>query len=240
MEPTSGPGPFVIYDCCLVRSAIGRACANLRELVDAMRTVPDTVLTHHMMYCALEDHFELYEFPNDIARWAWEALGDHALAEQLGLVDPYRFADVAALRTSLLEILEQRLWTLDRIPWSRPGLELHLIESRLLAFDTGHRVHTIEELERAIEQMSLRSLFYHVHAARRRTGNTTDDFSAWLQTAGAPEGLIRRIQAIDFYFLNLSQLRRELLAAFQGAPYDGVPLGPPRQTARIAALAGTP
>ena len=26
-----------------------------------------------MMRCALEDYFELYEFPNDLARWSWEA-----------------------------------------------------------------------------------------------------------------------------------------------------------------------
>ena len=38
----------------------------------------------------LEDHFELYEFPNDLARWCWTVLGDHVLGEQLGLIDPYR------------------------------------------------------------------------------------------------------------------------------------------------------
>ena len=37
-----------------------------------------------MMRCALEDHFELHEFPNDLARWCWDALGDHVLGEQLG------------------------------------------------------------------------------------------------------------------------------------------------------------
>ncbi len=49
-----------------------------------------------MMRCALEDHFELYEFPNDLARWCWTALGDHVLGEQLGLVDPYRQPSTAA------------------------------------------------------------------------------------------------------------------------------------------------
>ena len=50
-----------------------------------------------MMRCALEDHFELYEFPNDLARWCWTALGDNVLGEQLGLVDPYRQPSTAAL-----------------------------------------------------------------------------------------------------------------------------------------------
>ena len=62
--------------------------------------------------------------------------------------------------------------------------------------------------------MSLRSLFFHVHEARRRTGNVTDDFSLWLEQREANPSLVARLRAIDFYFLNLSQLRRELMEVF--------------------------
>ncbi len=62
--------PFQLWDCSLTRCATGRVCTNLRELFDALRVVPDAVIEHHMYRCALEDHFELYEFPNDLARWA--------------------------------------------------------------------------------------------------------------------------------------------------------------------------
>ena len=87
--------PFEVYECSLARLATGRSCSNLRELLEAIRTVPDTVLEHHMMRCALEDHFELDEFPNEFARWCWDSLGDHLLGEQLALIDPYhlRYAD---------------------------------------------------------------------------------------------------------------------------------------------------
>jgi hypothetical protein len=40
------------YDCSLARCATGRSCSNLRELLDAVRTVPEAVLEHHMMRCA--------------------------------------------------------------------------------------------------------------------------------------------------------------------------------------------
>jgi anti-sigma factor RsiW len=63
--------------------------------------------------------------------------------------------------------------------------------------------------------MTLRSLFYHVHEARRRNAGRTDDFSLWLETCEADPALIARIRAIDFYFLNLKQLRSELAAAFR-------------------------
>ena len=178
-----------------MRCAVGRSCSNLRELLDAVRTAPDAVLEHHMMRCPLEDYFELHEFPNDLARWCWEALGDPVLGEELGLVDPYKQPSPAALRATLVETIEDRLWGLERIPWCRPGLELHLVASRVVAYDTGERIPTPAALAEAIERMSLRSLFYHIHEARRRTAGATDDFSAWLAECGASPSLVAGIRA---------------------------------------------
>jgi hypothetical protein len=206
---------FALFDCSLARCATGRVCLNMRELLDALRSVSERVLEHHLMHCALEDYFELYEFPNDLARWCWEGLADRLLAEQLGLVDPYRFPTIAELRAALVNLVEDRLWSLERVPWSRPGWGLYLVESRLIAYDTGERLTTPASLYEAIERMSLRSLFYHVHEARRRTGGRTDDFSLWLEEIGAGPQLVARLRAIDFYFLNLNQLRHELLQAFR-------------------------
>jgi hypothetical protein len=211
MEATE---PFCVMDCSMVRCATGRACSNLRELLEAIRTVPDTVLEHHMMRCALEDHFELHEFPNDLARWCWTVLEDNVLGEQLGLVDPYRQSSTAGLRAALVNVIEDRLWGLDHTPWCRPGMELHLVESHLIAYDTGKRISTPAALVEAIQRMSLRSLFYHVHDARRRTAGQSDDFSQWLEKGGAEASLITALRGIDFYFLNLSQLRQALNDAF--------------------------
>ncbi len=214
------PEPFAVFDCSLVRCPTGRACVNLRELRDALQTAPPAVIEHHMMHCVLEDHFALYEFPNDLARWCWSALGDQILAEHLGVVDPYQHASISALRDQLMEFIDERLWKLERIPWCRPGLELHLIQSRLVTYDTGERVSTPAALVESIEHMSLRSLFYHVHQARRRSGGKSDDFSQWLEGIGVGAEVVRRIRAIDFYFLNLHQLREELLAVFRETLMD--------------------
>ncbi len=206
--------PFALIDCSLARRATGRNCSNLKELLDAVRTVPDAVLEHHMMRCPLEDHFEMYEFPNDLARWCWEALGDPVLAEELGLVDPYKETSMAGLRSTLTDAIEDRLWGLDRIPWCRAGFELHLVASRLVAYDTGERIPTPAALVEAIERMSLRSLFFHVHEARRRTNGATDDFSLWLEQFETCRDLVGSLRELDFYFLNLSQLRQEILDLF--------------------------
>src|SRR5258705_11470645 len=161
--------PFALFDCNLARCAVGKSCTDLRELLDVVRTASDATLEHHMMRCALDDHFELYEFPNDLARWCWNALGDDVLGEQLGLIDPYQSPSPAALRAALINVVEERLWALDRVPWCQPGLELHLIESRVIAYATGEHFTTLAALAEAIPQLPLSSLFYHVHEARRRT-----------------------------------------------------------------------
>jgi hypothetical protein len=210
----SSDEPFALFDCSLARCASGRSCSNLRELLDAVRTSSEAVLEHHMLRCVLDDHFELYEFPNDLARWAWDALGDRLLGEQIALIDPYQFQSLAGMRTAIADVIEERLWSLERIPWCRPGLELHLVESRLIAYDTGERVDVPLALAELISRIPLRSLFYHVHEARRRTKGATDDFSSWLEAHGADALLVEQLRAIDFYFLNLNQLRGALVEAF--------------------------
>ena len=107
--------PFALFDCSLARRATGKACTNLRELLDLVVHGSDAALEHHMMHCALDDHFELYEFPNDLARWCRDALGDDVLAEQLGLIDPYQMPSIAAVRAELANVVEERLWGVDRV-----------------------------------------------------------------------------------------------------------------------------
>ena len=122
---------------------------------------------------------------------------------------------MASLRSVLVDAIEERLWGADRVPWCRPGLELHLIGSRVISYDTGERLTTPATLAETLQRLSIRSLFFHVHEARRRTGGRTDDFSAWLEKYGADNSLVAKLRAIDFYFLNLNQLRQEFIAVFR-------------------------
>ena len=101
--------------------------------------------------------------------------------------------------------------------------------SQLIAYDTGERVDTPAALLESIQRMSLRSLFYHVQDARRRTAGhaqerQSDDFSLWLEKGGADASLVAAIRAIDFYFLNLSQLRQALVEAFRHYAAEAPPL----------------
>ena len=208
--------PFVVYDCSLVMRATGQWVSNLRELLVAVQQMDSLVLQHHMTRCHLGDWFMLEEFPNDFARWCWRDLEDRAAGERLALVDPYRHLSHDALRKEIIEVLEDRLWAIGQAAPSCPaGMEFHLVGSQLVAYETGVRLETMAALAENLPQMSLRSLYYHVHDARRRRGGENNDFSAWLESTAADERLVQNIREIDFYFMNLQQLRAALMGAFQ-------------------------
>jgi hypothetical protein len=196
------------------------------------------VLEHHMTRCHLGDWFMLDEFPNDLARWCWCDLEDRAAGERLALIDPYRQPSHDALRKEIIEVIEDRLSSAQQTaPACPPGTEFHLVGSQLVAYETGVRLETMAALAENLPRMSLRSLFYHVHDARRRSGGQTDDFSAWLEAAGADARLLQGIRAIDFYFMNLRQLQATLMDVFQSqfSAFHG-PAGTPGASAPATAF----
>ncbi len=204
---------FHVFDCSLVRRAIGESVSTLRELVSAVGEMDSSAVEHHMMRCRLDDRFEMAEFPNDFARWCWEDLGDRITAERLALVNPYLHPSIDELRKEIAGAIEERLWSADFVSHPcRPGMELHLVGSQLVAYDTGLQVTSMTALAEALPRMSLRSVFYHVHDARRRSGGAADDFSSWLETIGADAQLVRSVREIDFYYLSLNQLREALVS----------------------------
>ena len=59
--------------------------------------------------------------------------------------------------------------------------------------------------------MSDSSLYYHFVEAHKRTPNRTDDFTVFLEDFDSEYiQLITAFARIDFYFLNLSELRQTL------------------------------
>ncbi len=208
--------PFAVFDCSLARLPIGRSCSNLRELLEAIRTVPDMVIEHHMTRCALADHFDLYEFPNDLARWCWDMLGDHMLAEQLGLIDPYQHESIDSLRAELVNVIEERVWEIDRVPSCPPGLELHLVGSRLIAYDTGERFSDADGVGRGDTALFARgrsSITCTLLDGGRRAIRMT--FPIGSRPTVPIAGLVARLRKIDAQFMNLNQVRDQIIDAFR-------------------------
>ncbi|MEW6665452.1 MAG: DUF5752 family protein [Thermodesulfobacteriota bacterium] len=210
--------PFEIKDCALLTRMSGLAPAlNLRELRDRISICTPDVLYHHFCETPLTPTFDYPDYRNDFAVWARRRLGDHVLAERLGMIDPYVFPSMEELRQFTLEVLDERLSEVSMIPWARQGHAFNFMQAVTVVFDTGNRVHEPHQLPSAIRLMTNGSIYFHVLEARRRDPVGMDDFSAWLQgMEGDWTRYIESILKIDVTFHTLAEIRRELVEAHSG------------------------
>lgn len=208
------PQPFAVRDCALVAIATGNRAQSLRELRDALLSLPLECVYFHFWGRLLRPRFDDTEFHNDFAVWARTALHDEVLAERLAVIDPADFVDLEALRNEVVDVIEERLDQED-MTLARRDRQFHFRRCQTVVFDTAARLRDPAALGKAIPAMSVGSIYYHVIDARRREPVRTDDFRAWLVQFGSEyELLCRRLAALDPYFSSLTDLRAELARVF--------------------------
>lgn len=202
-------------DCALIAIATGIKAQNLRELRDHVQTVHPGCLYHHFWGNLLNPRFDDPEFQNDFAVWTSRHMHELKISEKLSMVDPSIYKNIEDLRKEVLEIIEERLYQSEYIPWAKPGEEFHFIRSQIVVFDTGKSYSDPKDLISIIPTMSLGSVFYHFIDARRRTEEAKNDFSVWLKSFGDKyNGLIAELDNVDPYFTTLNDLRQEINLVF--------------------------
>jgi hypothetical protein len=207
--------PFKVKDCTLIVRMGGVAPAmNLRELRDRTAICPIECLYHHFCETLIRPSFDDPEFRNDFAVWASRQLRDRVLAEQLAIINPFAFEDIEQMRTTIVEVIDERLDEVHYVPWVAKGEEFRFLQALTIVFDTGLELKSPADFIKKLPNLSYNSLYYHFIEARRRTPEKTDDFTAWMKKFGKkPDRLIKALERIDFYFLNLAELKTALYNA---------------------------
>lgn len=217
-EKTSanGAGGFDVFDCAAITIATGRKVWTVRELRDALVTIPPSSIYHHFWGGFLAPKFREREFNNDFASWVWHEVGANALAERLAIVDPTILDDLEALRAELVDIIDDHLDLYEQLAWLPARTPFHFVRSQLVVFDTGVRAESPREMARVVPELSDGSVFYHVIDARRRPPDHVDDLRAWLSgLPGDHAAVCRRLADVDPYFTNLTELRTRLATILQ-------------------------
>jgi hypothetical protein len=198
--------PFVVRDCALVAMATGQRAQTLKELRDGIAAAGTESLYYHFWGHLLRPRFDDPEYHNDFAVWLHRALHDDLLAERMAIIDPADFDSAEALRA-----VDERLDELEYGAWARHDEQFHFRRCQTVVFDTGLRLRTPRDLAAAAGSFSPGSIFYHVIDARRREPLKMDDLRAWLGQLGpACRGICEDLAAIDPYFSNLVDLRRQI------------------------------
>jgi hypothetical protein len=141
-------------------------------------------------------------------------LGEATLGELLAGVDTMSYSTLADLRQALVDIVEGYLAERPaaRLRFAGEGGEFFFVKSIHVVMPTPHVVQSLAEFARALEQVSIRSLYYHLFDARLRVGHGTNDFSKWLEEQLGCGALAEEIRRLDLYTHTLEALRRILLA----------------------------
>jgi hypothetical protein len=209
---TTAKDPFWFRECFLMPMPIGTKVVNLRELLQALRDVSDSVIYYHLVQSRLAVSQPAVEFPNDFALWAAMALQDMALAEKLSSFDPLEYENLGQVRQAMVDIIEEYLWDLPFIPWARSGFEFHFCEASTVVIRSVISANTLQDFCQALNKVGLDSMYYHFFEARWRLETPMDDFSYWIETNFDYPELVAAIRDMDIYFYNLGEIRATLLS----------------------------
>lgn len=206
--------PFFVKDCALAVISTGESANSLAEMREILKRIPVSSIYYHFWGERLRPSFIHPEYINDFARWAHFGLHDEILAERLEIIDPIDYKDLEQLRECLLDIIERRLAETELFLASKKDEKFHFLRSVSTIFDTPIVVNYPTEWKSVMPNLSISSIFYHFIDARKRTPQAIDDFTFWfLEFKDEYSNLVNRIQHIDPYFFNLTEVKQKLIEA---------------------------
>jgi len=80
----------------------------------------------------------------------------------------------------------------------------------------GVEARTLGEFRRAVSEVDVSAIYFHMFEAHFRLHREESDFSAWMRTGLGLPDLADRIRAINPYLGSLERLRSSLLTACDG------------------------
>jgi hypothetical protein len=189
---------------------------NLQELLETVRSCPDSCIFQHTFQTLEEHHFIREGFSNDFSHWAFSACNEVGLAERLAALDVREFTSIAALRERLVNIMDSYLQKNPRAA-TRPAMEpFYLMASELVVVPTPYVARNLEEFAEGLRKVSIHGIYYHFIDARLRIKLNNNDFSVWLEKELDMGQAADRLNRIDIYTSTLEGVRRNILRIIEG------------------------
>jgi hypothetical protein len=195
---------------------IGREKATtLMELLEAIRTCPESSIFQHTFQTLAEHHFISGGFSNDFSHWAFSSCNEVELAERLAAIDVREFTSIATLRERLIHIIESYLQKNPRAA-TRAAMEpFYLMASDLVVVPTPYVARNLEEFADGLRKVSIHAIYYHFIDARLRLKLNSNDFSVWLEKELDLPQAADKVNRIDIYTSTLEDVRRSILKVIE-------------------------
>jgi len=189
----------------------GIKAKELGELLEHLRTVPESVIYQHT-HRFLQQHQHLVpEPPNDFAYWVTDILNDEELGERLAAIDTVRFNSLEELRQAIIAAIEDHIKNGGNSHSVPDGKEFHFMRAIKFSLLTQHQACDLKEFADCLKKVSISSLYLHVFEARLRPPLGINDFSYWFKTQLGEEKLADKVANLDPYTHTLEGLRSKIL-----------------------------
>jgi hypothetical protein len=217
--PTTRPrwarSPFYFNSAAHLLRIGQEKAGTLQELLDAIRTCPESSIFQHTFQTLAEHHFIREGFSNDFAHWAFSSCNEVELAERLAAIDVREFTSIATLRERLTHIIETHLQKNPRAA-TRVAMEpFYLMASDLVVVPTPYVARNLEEFADSLSKVSIHTIYYHFIDARLRLKLNNNDFSIWLEQELDLAQAADKVNRIDIYTSTLEGVRRSILKVIE-------------------------
>jgi hypothetical protein len=203
--------PFFFTGCWELREMVGRSARDEQQLLEGIEEIPLDSVSYHTHSFFLRHKYIAGPYPNDFATWAAIQVRDRVLGEKLGILDPYDFDNLEALRTEIVNIIDEHLSQLQIIPRVVYGEPFHFMQSRIIEVPTGLEARTLAEFREILASVDASVVYYHNFEAMLRHGRRKGDFALWIEEQLDLPDLAQKISRVDFYMTSLESIRHRII-----------------------------
>jgi len=203
--------PFRFTGCWELREILGRSARDEQQLLEAIEEIPLGSLSYHTHSFFLRHKYIAGPYPNDFATWAAIQVRDRVLGEKLGILDPYDFENLEALRTGIVNIIDEHLSNLQIIPRTIYGEPFHFMQSRIIEVSTGLEARNLAEFRKVLAAVDASVVYYHSFEAILRLGRSKGDFALWIEEQLGLPDLAQKVSSLDFYMISLDFIRQRIV-----------------------------
>jgi small-conductance mechanosensitive channel len=189
----------------------GLRAKNVAELLNTLKTAPDSVIYYHTHHALEENQYFHPELSNDFSNWVKNALDNDVLAEKLANLSTYEFSSLLTFRDKVVDTIQNYISNKPNQREAPDGTEFYFMKSVSVILPTNYAAHDLREFVEALRRISPGSLYFHIFESRLRLGNQLNDFSVWLRKDLDEEDLSREIARIDPHTYTLEGLRSLLI-----------------------------
>jgi hypothetical protein len=211
------PKPFQFYTALALQESTGLRASTLPTLAKLLWTVPESCVYYHTHHFLLQHQYLTPEPTHDFAYWVAEVLGEERLGEELASIDTIQYASLQGIREAIAGAIDAYLkqHPAARFRFVSEGGEFFFMKSVHVIMPLSLTASTLAEFAQHLEQVSVRSLYFHIFDARLRLGKPTNDFAMWVTEQLGLEALGESLSQLDPYAHTLETLRSIILSLVQ-------------------------